>query len=67
MHSVPSRVSRAQQHPGSHYKVECGADARLVQKCLEEELPPGLEEKHVFLDSDDLNDLRLLVTRVVHS
>ena len=43
----------------SHFKLECGGDARLVQKCLKEELPRGSD---LFLDSDNLNDLRLLVS-----
>lgn len=42
----------------SHFKIECGGDARLVHNCLKEELPPAAD---VFLDSDDLVDLRLLV------
>ena len=45
----------------SHYKVECGADARLVHNGLKDELPLGAV---IFLDSDNLNDLRLLVRRL---
>ena len=48
----------------SHYKLECGGDARLVHNCLKEELPEG---SNVFLDSDDLNDLRLLLGHVRNS
>ena len=46
----------------SHYKVECGTEARLVQRELRDILPPG--RNALFLDSDDLNDLRLLLQHV---
>ena len=46
----------------SHYKVECGTEARLVQQNLEQILPS--DHNDLFLDSDDLNDLRLLLEHV---
>ena len=46
----------------SHYKHECGTEARLVQVQLREILPRG--HNKLFIDSDDLNDLRLLLQHV---
>ena len=46
----------------SHYKFEFGTEARLVQRELRDILPPGCNT--LFLDSDDLNDLRLLLQHV---
>mgnify|MGYP001209048905 CR=1 FL=1 len=46
----------------SHYKHECGTEARLVQRELRDILPTG--RNNLFLDSDDLNDLRLLLQHV---
>ena len=46
----------------SHYKHECGTEARLVQRELRDILPSG--RNAMFLDSDDLNDLRLLLQHV---
>ncbi len=48
----------------SHFKREAGTEARLVQQNLRHLLPPGDE---CFLDSDDLNDLRLLLDHVKHT
>ena len=44
----------------SHYKEECGADARIVKQMM-----PGSGQ--AFLDSDDLTDLRLLMEHVKQS
>jgi hypothetical protein len=46
----------------SHFKQECGTEARLVQGLLQ----PMLESdnNHVFLDSDELQDLRHLLDHV---
>ena len=46
----------------SHYKHECGTEARLVHNELKELLPD--HHNALFLDSDDLNDLRLLLQAV---
>jgi hypothetical protein len=46
----------------SHYKNETGTEARLVQNLLK-----GLVDGEVFLDSDNLQDLRLLLEQVQDS
>ena len=46
----------------SHYKEEAAMEARYLKQQLE-----GAMERRIFLDSDDLNDLRLLKQAVVHS
>lgn len=46
----------------SHFKLEAAMEARFLQQSLEEALG-----RSVFLDSDDLNDLRLLKRAVVQS
>ena len=51
----------------SHYKVECGTEARLVQQNLKpiiEKNPIEGSSNEVFLDSDDLSDLRNLLEHV---
>ena len=48
----------------SHYKLECGTEARLVHEKLKPLLGAGQE---VFLDSDDLQDLRRLLEHVKDS
>ena len=45
----------------SHYKMQAGTEARLVHGKLKEILG---EDAEVFLDSDDLQDLRLLLEHV---
>ena len=54
----------------SHYKLECGTEARLVQQTLKpifEESPIEGSSNEVFLDSDDLSDLRKLLLHVVQT
>ena len=51
----------------SHYKLECGTEARLVQlqlKPIIEKNPIEGSSHEVFLDSDDLSDLRNLLEYV---
>ena len=45
----------------SHYKREAGTEARLVHSELKEAIGT---DKEIFLDSDDLQDLRHLLTFV---
>ena len=61
---IPGDGSAGKQFAGflSHYKHECGTEARLVEVKLTEMLPKG--HNNLFLDSDDLNDLRLLLQHV---
>ena len=61
---IPGDGSAGKQFAGflSHYKHECGTEARLVQRELRDILPTG--RNNLFLDSDDLNDLRLLLQHV---
>ena len=49
----------------SHFKKECGTEARLVQQNLKPLLESGHDQ--IFLDSDDLQDLRLLLEHVKDS
>ena len=49
----------------SHFKNETGTEARLVQMRLQDLLPAG--SKEVFLDSDHLNDLRMILEHVKSS
>ena len=49
----------------SHFKKETGTEARLVQMRLQDLLPAG--SKEVFLDSDHLNDLRMILEHVKSS
>ena len=54
----------------SHYKLECGTEARLVQQNLKpiiEKNPIEGSSNDVFLDSDDLSDLRNLLQHVKQS
>ena len=54
----------------SHYKLECGTEARLVQKYLKpiiEKKPMEGSSHDVFLDSDDLSDLRNLLQHVMQT
>jgi hypothetical protein len=48
----------------SHFKLECGTEARLVQLQLQTLLD---EDEAIFLDSDDLEDLRSLLQHVKNS
>ena len=51
----------------SHYKLECGTEARLVQmnmRTIIEKAPIEGSSNEVFLDSDDLSDLRNLLEYV---
>ena len=51
----------------SHFKLECGTEARLVQqnlKAIVEKNPIGQSTNEIFLDSDDLSDLRNLLQHV---
>ena len=59
-----SSDSRRKQYAGflSHFKLECGTEARYLYEKLKELLPQGRND--LFLDSDDLNDLRLLLQHV---
>ena len=54
----------------SHYKLECGTEARLVQQNLKpiiEKSPLEGSSNDVFLDSDDLSDLRNLLQHVMQT
>ena len=52
----------------SHFKQEAGTEARLLQQNMEQMLQQqGGELANVFLDSDDLKDLRLLLDHVKES
>ena len=54
----------------SHYKLECGTEARLVQvqlKPILEKNPVEGSSNEVFLDSDDLSDLCNLLQHVRQS
>ena len=54
----------------SHYKLECGTEARLVQvqlKPILEKNPIEGGTQEVFLDSDDLSDLRNLLQHVMQT
>ena len=54
----------------SHYKLECGTEARLVQQNLRpiiEKNPTECSSTEIFLDSDDLSDLRNLLQHVKDS
>ena len=54
----------------SHFKLECGTEARLVQQNLKpilEREPVEGASNEVFLDSDDLSDLRNLLVHVRQS
>ena len=54
----------------SHFKLECGTEARLVQVQLRpiiEKNPIEGSSNEVFLDSDDLSDLRNLLQHVVQT
>jgi hypothetical protein len=54
----------------SHFKHECGTEARLVQQNLKpilEREPVEGASNEVFLDSDDLSDLRNLLVHVRQS
>ena len=54
----------------SHYKLECGTEARLVQQNLRpiiEKNPIEGSSHDVFLDSDDLSDLRNLLQHVMQT
>ena len=60
----PSKLSKAFAGFLSHYKLECGTEARLVQlqlKPIIEKNPIEGSRNEVFLDSDDLSDLRQLL------
>ena len=51
----------------SHFKFECGTEARLVQQNLKpiiEQNPLAESTNEIFLDSDDLSDLRNLLEYV---
>ena len=51
----------------SHFKFECGTEARLVQQNLRpiiEQNPLAGSSNEIFLDSDDLSDLRNLLEYV---
>ena len=49
----------------SHFKHECGTEARLVQRELQHILPK--DQNSVFLDSENLSDPRLLLEYVKNS
>ena len=54
----------------SHFKLECGTEARLVQlqlKPIIEKNPIEGSKPDIFLDSDDLSDLRNLLEYVVNT
>lgn len=54
----------------SHYKLEAGTEARLIQqnlKAIIEKAPIDGASNHIFLDSDDLSDLRMLLHHVIDS
>ena len=54
----------------SHFKLECGTEARLVQQNLKpiiEKNPLEGSSHDVFLDSDDLSDLRNLLQHVMQT
>ena len=51
----------------SHFKYECGTEARLVQlqlKPILQRAPISTASSDIFLDSDDLSDLRNLLNHV---
>ena len=51
----------------SHFKMECGTEARLVQlqlKPIMQRAPVSTATSDIFLDSDDLSDLRNLLQHV---
>ena len=51
----------------SHFKMECGTEARLVQlqlKPILQRAPVSTATSDIFLDSDDLSDLRNLLQHV---
>ena len=54
----------------SHFKLECGTEARLVQQNLKpiiEKNPTADSSNEIFLDSDDLSDLRNLLQHVMQT
>jgi hypothetical protein len=51
----------------SHHKRDCATEARFIKDRLEPLLLNGQNNGEVFLDSDDLVDLRLLLTNVKNS
>ena len=64
----PSEIVKAFAAFLSHYKLECGTEARLVQlqlKPIIEKNPFEASSHEVFLDSDDLSDLRNLLQHVM--
>ena len=60
--AVPSATSRFFAFV-SHYKAEAAMEARF----LKSEVQAAFGDQPVFLDSDDLNDLRLLKQNVINS
>ena len=67
---APSETVKAFAGFLSHYKLECGTEARLVQlqlKPIIEKNPIDGCSNDVFLDSDDLSDLRNLLNHVKQS
>jgi hypothetical protein len=66
----PSVIIKAFAGFLSHYKFECGTEARLVQvqlKPIIEKNPIKGSSHDVFLDSDNLSDLRNLLQHVMQS
>ena len=66
----PSQILKAFASFLSHYKLECGTEARLVQLQLRpiiEKNPFEGSSHEVFLDSDDLSDLRNLLQHVIQT
>ena len=66
----PSEIVKAFAAFLSHYKLECGTEARLVQlqlKPIIEKNPFEASSHEVFLDSDDLSDLRNLLQHVMQT
>ena len=64
----PSEIVKAFAAFLSHYKLECGTEARLVQLQLRPIIgknPFEASSHEVFLDSDDLSDLRNLLQHVM--
>ena len=68
--SAPSESMKAFAGFLSHFKLECGTEARLVQQNLRpivEKNPLDCNTHEVFLDSDDLSDLRNLLQHVMQT
>ena len=66
----PSVIIKAFSGFLSHFKLECGTEARLVQlqlKPIIEKNPIEGSSHDVFLDSDDLSDLRNLLQHVMQT